>query len=586
MQQKNQKTIKFIYQVAGKTKKTIVLLAVVQMLLAISSVYFAFLLRDIINAAVAGERQRFFSCIIWLLVLVCVQLTARAGKRFLEEYTRSTLENRFKQRLFSTLMEKEYSYVSAVHSGEWMNRLTNDTVVVANGMTDILPGLCGMVVRMAGAAGLILILEPRFWYFLIPGGLLLITLSYSFRKIMKKLHKEVQQQDGILRVCLQESLGSMLVVRSYGVEHWIRDNAAQKMTAHKRARMKKNSFSNLCNTGFGILVQGAYILGIFFCGYGILTGTMSYGTFLAVLQLIGQIQAPFANISGFLPQYYAMLASCERLMSAEDLTDKSTIPRRDLCEIQSIYQRQFEGFGLQDASFTYFPPAQDMEGKDRKALEREKEQMPVVLSGLNLEIKKGEYIAFAGASGCGKSTVLKLLMCLYSLDEGKRYLQLNGRKEELDGSWQKLFAYVPQGNHLMSGSIREIVAFADPAQMQDEARIHRALSIACADDFVKELEQGVDTVLGERGLGLSEGQMQRLAIARAVFSEHPIMMLDECTSALDEQTEKTVLYHLRSMTDKTVLIVTHRSAALDICDKVIDFTENGCQIRPHHSVRR
>jgi ATP-binding cassette subfamily B protein len=138
-----------------------------------------------------------------------------------------------------------------------------------------------------------------------------------------------------------------------------------------------------------------------------------------------------------------------------------------------------------------------------------------------------------------------------------------------------LFAYVPQGNALMNGTIREVVSFADPDAAYDEARLKRALQIACAEEFVSELSDGADTLLGERGTGLSEGQMQRLSIARAIFSGSPVLLLDEATSALDADTEKQLLTNLRAMTDKTVVIVTHRPAALTICDRVLDFTENG-----------
>ena len=163
-------------------------------------------------------------------------------------------------------------------------------------------------------------------------------------------------------------------------------------------------------------------------------------------------------------------------------------------------------------------------------------------------------------------------MSIYLLDGGERYLTDTQGTKPLTAEWHRLFAYVPQGNQLMSGTIREIVAFADKADMQNDERINRALQIACADDFVSELDGGIDTLLGERGTGLSEGQMQRIAIARAIFSESPILLLDEATSALDADTEKRLLQNLRRMTDKTVVIVTHRPAALEICDRVIDFT--------------
>lgn len=169
-------------------------------------------------------------------------------------------------------------------------------------------------------------------------------------------------------------------------------------------------------------------------------------------------------------------------------------------------------------------------------------------------------------------------MCLYKLDSGKISLLKNNEKEILTSKYRRLFAYVPQGNQLMSGTIREVISFGDRLKMQNESAIKRALKISCADEFVQEQDIGIDTVLGERGAGLSEGQMQRIAVARAILSDNPILLLDESTSALDEQTEKKLLENLRRMTDKTVLIVTHRPAALEICDKIVTMTEYGIKV--------
>jgi ATP-binding cassette subfamily B protein len=165
-------------------------------------------------------------------------------------------------------------------------------------------------------------------------------------------------------------------------------------------------------------------------------------------------------------------------------------------------------------------------------------------------------------------------MAIYPLECGSRVMQTHHGERELDASWRSLFAYVPQGNQLLSGSIREIIAFGDRKAMRDEEGLLSALRIACADEFVLALDKGLDTLLGEGGAGLSEGQMQRIAIARAVFSDRPILLLDEATSSLDAASEQRVLQNLRAMTDKTVVIVTHRPAALKYCDKQIELADS------------
>lgn len=577
--EKTQAALIWISRMAGNKKWYIGVLLLVQIILGISSICYAAILRNIIDTAAAKNISVLFWWITVFAGLVIIQILLRAVNRFMEEYSRSTMENRLKERLLSFLLSKDYGRITAVHTGEWMNRLTSDTVVVADGISQIIPGAAGMLVKLAGALIMILILEPRFGYLLIPGGIFLIILTYIFRKFLKELHKRVQEADGSLRVFLQESLRSMLVVRAFEKETHTLSKAGDKMLVHKNARMKKNYFSNFCNIGFGAVMQGAYVIGAGGCGYGILTGTMSYGTLIAILQLISQIQSPFANITGYLPRYYAMLASAERLMEAETYKDDENFMKQEgletMAEVHKFYENQFAGISLKQVGFTYQPPV-----KDSKVV------MPVVLRNININIQKGEYIAFTGPSGCGKSTILKLMMNLYPVDNGECRIDIRYADEKfsnesipLTAEYRSLFAYVPQGNHLMSGSIREIVAFSDQVSMQDEERIWYSLTIACAAEFVKEFALGIDTVLGEHGTGLSEGQMQRIAIARAIFSKHPVLLLDESTSALDEKTEKELLRNLRSLTDKTVVIVTHRLAVLDNCDKEICFSDTGVTTR-------
>ena len=556
------RTLSWISMVAGWKKIYMVFLLAMQVALAVSGIGYAVIFRGLTDEAVAGNRSRFFQWIALFIGVVIFQIVISACNRFLCEYSKSTMENCFKERLLANLLERNYAKVTSVHSGEWMNRLTSDTVVVAEGLTQIIPEVTGMVVRLTGALILLIVMYPLFGWILIPGGLVLTVMNYVFRKQLKRMHKKVQEADGNLRVFLQESLSSMMIVRSFARERQILKKADEKMDAHKEMRMKRNHFSNVCNIGFTAIMNGAYILGAGVGGYGILTGTMSYGTLMAIIQLIGQIQSPFANITGYLPRYYAMLASAERLMEVESYdTDVLAGEQKMLDEVLDFYQKHFKSLDLIDVDFAY-----------QRSQESERMQ---VLKHVNLEIRKGSCVAFTGHSGCGKSTLLKLLLCLYSLDAGRILLTTQDDSVPLSAKWRRLFAYVPQGNQLMSGTIREIVTFRMDENIEEDERIYHALQMADAEQFVRNLPMGIDTVLGEHGKGLSEGQMQRIAIARAIYADNPILILDESTSALDEETEKHVLMNLKKMTDKTVLIVTHRKAVLDICDIEVHFSEDG-----------
>lgn len=536
----------------GKTKIYVLVLSVLQALSGGTGVLYALYLRNIVDCAAVRDRGGFTRNVICLIILVAVTLILSALIRGIRELAKADTENLFKIRLTDDILRKDYSAVSAVHTGEWLNRLTNDTVVVTNGFVEIVPGFIGMIIRLITALIMIIALDKWFAYIMIPGGIIIVLLTYSFRKILKRLHKRIQESDGRLRVFLQERIGSLQIIKAFTAEDQVREEALLKMADHRKARLSRSNFSNFANLGFGAALHGMYLIGIIYCAEGIITGTVTYGTLTAIIQLIAQIEGPFANLSGFIPRWYSMTASAERLMEVEEYADDKKVMSHS--EALRIYNESFSKLGLRGAGFSY--PA-DEDGNRVK-----------VLDNYDLEIKKGEFIAFTGYSGCGKSTVLKLLLGLYPLDEGQMYID----DSVLDVSYRSLFAYVPQGNYLMNGSVRDAVSFGRTDV--GEESIREALHIACADEFITDL----DLMLGEKGSGLSEGQLQRIAIGRAICSGGPILLLDEATSALDSKTEKKLLDNLRSLTDKTVIIVTHRPAALSVCDRVIEFSSDSLQV--------
>ena len=539
----------WIFGVSGKLKLGVLLLVLLNSAISISAVAFALVLREAIDGAVSGNKMVFLKFVIILGLIMVGQIAARGVIRFLDEYVRSGMENVIKTRLYETILSRKYSAITAFHTGELLNRITNDAVVVADGFVQIIPGIIAMLVKLVGAAAVLFVLDYRFSVIFFAGGGLVLVFTTLFRRVMKKLHKDVQAADGVLRSYLSENLGSLMVLKTFGAERKSIDTSKQYMDKHRFMRMKRNRFSNICNVGFGLVMNGGYIFGLCWCSFGILHGSITYGTLSAVLQLVDQLWAPLANMTGYLPKFYGMLSSAERCMELETLEEEHVESQfsRDYC--RELY-KDMTAIECKNITFRY--------------------EDDIILENADISIGKGELITIMGNSGAGKSTLLKLLLAIYEPEKGTLEIKTEKESYALTEKYRKMFAYVPQGNFLMSGNVTSAIASLDDTSADvDMDKVKAVAHIACADTFVEKLEHGYDTLIGERGMGISEGQAQRLAIARALYTDAPVLLLDEATSALDEQIEKKVLKNIRELTDKTVIIVSHRKAVLEVCDRCV-----------------
>lgn len=506
---------------------------------------FSLLCRGIIDSAVSGDRGGILGYAAGLGGFVLLQLVLRLVCNSLSEYVRAGMEMDMRAKLFGKLLSAELSSVTKYHSGELLNRMFSDVKICSDGIADILPAAVNMATRLVCAGAIMIFLEPWFAALFIAAGAVVFVVTRFFRGRLKGLHKQVQEKEGKVRSFLQEALESAAVIKVFGAERKMLRRNDLNQREHYRIRMKRRAIGIISGAGFGLIFQAGYVLALVWGAFGIFSGGMTYGTLTAVLQLVNQIQSPFAGLSSLFPQYYAMLASAERIIELENLPEEQKSAKAlDYADFQRLEVSGLRfGYGEKD-----------------------------VITRADFTLNRGETAALTGISGGGKSTLFMLLLGAYRPDGGE--IRFVSRSEEYSPGQETrgIFAYVPQGNCLFSGTIRENIAFLNDTEISDEA-VMQAAKAACADEFITQLPEGLDARIGENGHGLSEGQAQRIAVARALYSGAGFLLLDEATSALDEQTERKLLENISAMDGKTVLIVTHRPAALEICDRRFTLTD-------------
>lgn len=510
------------------------------------SLGFAYTVRYVLNSATAGEISKLWLFSALLFSFLLFKILLKTATSYFSEKLRAKMTAELRTKIFSKIMRSDYACLQKYHSGDLLNRLTTDIQEVSVDTVGLLPSIAGMLVQCGGAVAALLTIDPLFTLIYVVCGGILIGVSTIFRRHIKKRQTEVLQADGKFRSFMQESTSSVMTLKAYGAEEKIKGKTEEIASVYYQKRMKRNALNAVMNGVFSVLSNFGLIFAVVWCSISVLNGNADYGSILSVILLLMQFQSPLTGFSSVLPVYYARIASGERLSEIESLSEENI---QNLWVKSELSYEKLREIQFNDVAFSY--------GRES------------VLQGANAAFKKGEIVCLTGNSGSGKSTVFKMLLNVFRPNEGKIQAIEDERAIPLTAKERFLFAYVPQGHFLFSGSIYEnLVFFAGEEEKERlDEEIKSALKVACAD-FVWDLPEGLDTQLTENGGGLSEGQQQRLAVARAILSNRPILLLDEATSALDAETEETLLKNVKALKNKTCIIVTHRPAALQIADRI------------------
>lgn len=542
--EKKLKPIQWIYHHSKKYLWAVVLLSLISAAIAGSFVILALLSSLILDTATGTRNGNIAICSILLLGFIGLQAILNVISSNVRVRVSGKIEMAMKREVFLSVLKKSYLDISQIHSGEILNRFTSDIDLIVGGIVGIIPQVISIGTKLLAGMLVLFHIDYKFTLVILTVGVTICFGSRLYSEKFRHLHKEVQETNGKVRSFLQECIENLIVIKSFDNEEIIQGKLQDYQMENYRIRIKRNTISNLANTVVYVIFSSGYYAALAWGAFQIAKGTLTIGALTAFLQIINQVKAPFRNMSGLIPRYYSMLASAERLMELEEFADED---RQHLqLNPKEAYQNMKE-IVFDNVTFSY--------------------DKANILEKFSVRIPKGSMAAVVGPSGRGKSTMMKLLLSLLRCKEGEIYFAMEEGKLPVDAGTRNMFSYVPQGNMILSGTIRENIAFS--RQEVSDEKIIQAAKVACIWEMIEMLPKGLDTELKERGTGLSEGQIQRIAIARALLSDAPILLLDECTSALDEETESRLLKNLRELKTKTIICISHRMAALEGCKIVI-----------------
>ena len=452
------------------------------------------------------------------------------------------IQNEIQAEIYQRILKTDWQSLENFRNGDLLNRISSDSNTSSGGVTGFVPSLISNAVQLAGAFLIILYYDPIMALIALIGTPVTVLASTVLVHKMRRHNREMKDMYSDVMSFQQDSFQNITTIKAFGVMDWFGKQMTQIQQEYKEKYLDYSKFSVWTSALMNLLSLMAYI-GCFGWGvYRLWMGRISYGEMTMFLQLSGMLGAAFSSIIGLVPSGISITTSAGRVMAVVELPEEET-------QLQSGFEQEEDyTLSLDAVNFHY-------------------EGGAPVLKQVNMEAKPGELVSLTGPSGEGKTTLLRIMLGLIYPSEGAASLiGSSGRKYPLCAATRKVFGYVPQGNQIFSGTIAENLRISRADATEEE--MISALKAACAYDFVMALPDGLNHVVGGRDKRLSEGQAQRLAVARALLKKAPILLLDEATSALDMETEAKLLKNLMdSGMVKTCILVTHRPAGKDLCSR-------------------
>lgn len=478
---------------------------------------------------------------IVIAALMLAQITSRAASKWIHAVTGNKVRNRMRRDVFARLLRCDWLHLQKHHTGDLINRLEGDVSAITTLTTEVIPAAVVAATQLFASFVLLFTMSPLLSiaiFIILP---ICLAISRVYVKKMRRLNRDVRDSDSRIQSVLQESLQHKELIKSLEQNDSTEQQLSQLQNRLQDQVTSRTKFSlgaySLIQLGFA----AGYVIAFLWGADSLRDGIITYGTMAAYLQLVGLIQRPTMDLSHYIPGIVSSLTAAERLYELEDIP----------------VERQGEAVMLDSTAGARFKNVTFRYNEDKR----------FILNDFTFDFPPNSSTAIVGETGAGKTTLIRLLIALINPQSGS--IELYNKKERYEASTltRRNFVYIPQGNSLVSGTIRENLLMGNPEATEED--IKRALHIACAE-YVLELPEGIDSPITEKGGGLSEGQAQRIAIARSILRPGSILILDEITSALDESTEKEMLKRLtQSQIGKTLIFVTHRPAVMEYCSQVL-----------------